>query len=119
MALVRSFLTVGGWTGASRVLGFLRDMSIAALVGAGPAAEAFFVAFQVPNLFRRLFAEGAFNAAFVPLFAGTLERDGKVRAMAFAGQALSVMLMVLIASSASETLGRPNPMTPLTKPANR
>ncbi len=107
MALVRSFLTVGGWTGASRVLGFLRDMSIAALVGAGPAAEAFFVAFQFPNLFRRLFAEGAFNAAFVPLFAGTLERDGKVRAMAFAGQALSVMLVALIVFTVAIELAMP------------
>ena len=96
MALVSSFLTIGGWTMASRVLGFLRDMTIAALIGAGPVAEAFFVAFQFPNFFRRLFAEGAFNAAFVPMFAGTLERHGKAAAVAFAARALSLMLVVLL-----------------------
>jgi putative peptidoglycan lipid II flippase len=96
MALIRSFLTVGGWTMASRVLGFVRDMAIAALIGAGTVADAFFVAFQFPNFFRRLFAEGAFNAAFVPLFAGALERRGKPEAMAFAAEALSVMLAVLL-----------------------
>ena len=61
----------------SRVLGFLRDILIASVLGAGPVADAFFVAFKLPNFLRRLFAEGAFNAAFVPLFAGSLERDGR------------------------------------------
>ena len=62
MALVRSLATVGGYTGISRILGFLRDILIAAVVGTGPVADAFFVAFKLPNFFRRLFAEGAFNA---------------------------------------------------------
>src|SRR5919202_1823380 len=70
--MLKGVLTVGGWTMASRVLGFARDMLIAATLGAGPMADAFFVALKLPNLFRRLFGEGAFNAAFVPAFAGTL-----------------------------------------------
>ncbi|MET0688022.1 MAG: lipid II flippase MurJ, partial [Methyloceanibacter sp.] len=69
MALYRAFATVGAMTIWSRILGFIRDVMIAAVLGAGPVADAFFVAFRVPNLFRRLFAEGAFDAAFVPLFA--------------------------------------------------
>jgi len=111
MALVRSFLTVGGWTMASRVLGFLRDMTIAGLIGTGPVAEAFFVAFQFPNFFRRLFAEGAFNAAFVPLFAGTLERDGKPPAMRFAAETLSLMLAVLLGFTVLVELAMPWVMT--------
>ena len=81
---------------ASRVLGFVRDMMLAALVGAGGLADAFFVAFQFPNLFRRLFAEGAFNAAFVPLFAGALQAKGRDAALAFAGRALAVLIAVLL-----------------------
>ena len=72
--MLRGVLTVGGWTMASRILGFVRDMLIAAMLGAGPVADAFFVAHKLPNLFRRLFGEGAFNAAFVPEFAGLLAR---------------------------------------------
>ncbi|HAM48092.1 MAG TPA: lipid II flippase MurJ, partial [Alphaproteobacteria bacterium] len=68
MSLLRSAMTVGAATMLSRVLGFVRDILMAAMVGAGPVADAFFVAFKLPNLFRRLFAEGAFNAAFIPLF---------------------------------------------------
>ncbi len=75
--LLRSVATVGGYTMLSRLTGFARDMLIAALVGAGPVADAFFVAFKLPNFFRRLFAEGAFNAAFVPLFAGRLAAEGE------------------------------------------
>jgi putative peptidoglycan lipid II flippase len=96
MALFKSFATVGGYTAASRVLGFLRDILIAAAIGTGPVADAFFVAFRFPNLFRRLFAEGAFNAAFVPLFAGRLEADGPGAARAFAEDALAVMLAWLL-----------------------
>src|SRR4051794_9232655 len=73
--VLKSVLTVGGWTMASRVLGFIRDMLMAALIGAGPIADAFFVANKLPNLFRRLFGEGAFNAAFVPEFSGLLATD--------------------------------------------
>ncbi|MEO1205181.1 MAG: murein biosynthesis integral membrane protein MurJ [Pseudomonadota bacterium] len=70
--LYRAFATVGGLTLISRLLGFVRDILIAATLGSGAVADAFFVAFRFPNLFRRLFGEGAFNAAFVPLFAKRL-----------------------------------------------
>ena len=66
--LVQGFLTVGIWTLLSRVFGFARDIMIAGYLGAGPVAEAFLVAFLLPNMFRRFFAEGAFNMAFVPMF---------------------------------------------------
>lgn len=67
--LVAGFLTVGLWTLLSRVFGFVRDVMMAAYLGAGPVTDAFFVAFSLPNMFRRFFAEGAFNFAFVPIFA--------------------------------------------------
>ncbi|MBV8119333.1 MAG: lipid II flippase MurJ, partial [Alphaproteobacteria bacterium] len=76
MSLLRSVATVGSYTLLSRVLGFVRDILTAALLGAGPVADAFFVAQRLPNLFRSLFAEGAFSAAFVPLFAGTMAAQG-------------------------------------------
>jgi putative peptidoglycan lipid II flippase len=79
MALLRHIVTVGGMTMVSRILGFVRDILIAAVLGAGPLADVFFVAFKLPNLFRRLFAEGAFSLAFVPLFAGRLEVEGASR----------------------------------------
>jgi len=96
MNLVRSAATVGGMTMISRVLGFARDILIAGTLGTGPIADAFFVAFKFPNLFRRLFAEGAFNSAFVPLFAKRLEGEGKASAKRFAEEALSGLLFTLI-----------------------
>ncbi len=93
--LLKAITTVGGFTMASRVLGFVRDILIASILGAGPVADAFFVAFKLPNFFRRLFAEGAFNAGFVPVFSGLLEQDGKPAAQLFAEQALAVLLAVL------------------------
>jgi putative peptidoglycan lipid II flippase len=95
MALLRSAATVGSYTMASRVLGFIRDILTAAFLGAGPVADAFFVAQRLPNLFRSLFAEGAFSAAFVPLFAGTIAQDGKPVAKRFAEDCLSVLLTAL------------------------
>ena len=96
MALGRWVATVGGYTLASRLLGFIRDILIAAILGAGPVSDAFFVAFKLPNFLRRLFAEGAFNAAFVPLFAGELEQNGREAAKAFAEEVLAVLLCVLL-----------------------
>ena len=96
MALIRFAATVGGYTMASRVLGFVRDVLIAAVLGAGPVAEAFVVAFRFPNLFRRLAAEGALSAAFVPLFSRRLETEGHGAAKAFAEQTLAVLLSALI-----------------------
>jgi putative peptidoglycan lipid II flippase len=89
--MLKGALTVGGWTMASRIAGFARDMLIAALAGAGPIADAFFVANRLPNLFRRLFGEGAFNAAFVPEFAGLLTVEGPEAAREFAEDAFSVL----------------------------
>ena len=88
--LAAGFLTVGLWTLLSRVAGFVRDIIIAAYLGTGPVAEAFLVAFSLPNLFRRFFAEGAFNMAFVPMFAKKVESgEGAERFAqdAFAGMA--------------------------------
>lgn len=96
MSLVRNFATVGGATATSRVLGFVRDIFIAAALGTGPVADAFFVAFRFPNLFRRLFAEGAFNSAFVPLFAKALEGDGEQSAHRFGEEALAALLTALL-----------------------
>lgn len=97
MNLARAIATVGGYTMISRVTGFVRDMLIAAVVGAGPVADAFFVAFQIPNFFRRLTGEGALTVAFVPMFAGLVETRGREVAVAFAGQVQSVLLLVLLA----------------------
>ncbi|NIJ42197.1 putative peptidoglycan lipid II flippase [Parvibaculum indicum] len=96
MSLVRSAATVGGTTMMSRVLGFIRDMMVAAVLGTGPVADAFFVAFRFPNMFRSIFAEGAFNSAFVPLFSKHLEGDGKAAARRFAEDALALLLSALL-----------------------
>jgi putative peptidoglycan lipid II flippase len=96
MTLYRGFATVGGMTVISRVLGFVRDVMIAAVLGASSVTDAFFVGFRVPNMFRRIFAEGAFNAAFIPLFAKRLHSQGDAAARAFAAQALSGLTLVLV-----------------------
>ena len=80
MRLLSNAALVGTATMASRITGFIRDIFLAALLGAGPLAEIFVIAFRLPNLFRRLFAEGAFNAAFVPLFTQKLKSDGTAAA---------------------------------------
>ena len=80
--LMSGFLTVGGWTLMSRVLGFARDAMILALLGTGPLYEAYVVAFRLPNMFRRFFAEGAFNTAFVPMFSKRVEAGEDARAFA-------------------------------------
>ena len=83
MSLVKKFLTVGGATLGSRFFGFARETLMATALGTGPMADAFYAAFRFPNLFRRLFAEGAFNAAFVPLFAKEIEGGGRDAAKRF------------------------------------
>ncbi|MCA3245895.1 MAG: murein biosynthesis integral membrane protein MurJ [Azospirillum sp.] len=107
MALLRATATVGSYTMASRVLGFVRDMATAAYLGAGPVADAFFVAFKFPNFFRRLFAEGAFAAAFVPMFAGTLAQHGRTAARDFAENALAALLAVLFALTVAAEFAMP------------
>lgn len=96
MSLVKSTATIGGYTLISRVLGFLRDMTIASGLGASFLSDAFLVAFKLPNFLRRLFAEGAFNSAFVPQFAGMLATEGEEKAKRFAGEAMSFLLLVLV-----------------------
>ena len=95
MSLYRNFLNVGAWTVGSRVLGFIRDALVAAVLGTGPAADAYVAAFRFPNLFRRLFAEGAFNTAFIPLFAKSLEQEGAEPARLWAARIMSWLVAVV------------------------
>ncbi|HTI03598.1 MAG TPA: murein biosynthesis integral membrane protein MurJ [Acidisoma sp.] len=95
MALLRRVATVGGYTMISRVLGFAREILTASALGAGATSDAFFVALRLPNLFRTLFAEGAFSAAFVPLFSGMIAKDGHDPAMRFAQDTFSALLVAL------------------------
>ena len=94
MSLVKKFATVASGTLMSRVLGFAREMLMAAALGTGPIADAFYAAFQFPNTFRRLFAEGAFNAAFVPLFAKEIEANGIDGAKRFSEEVFGVLFTV-------------------------
>lgn len=96
MSLYRNFLSVGGLTLLSRIAGFVRDALMAAVLGIGPVADAFNAAFRFPNLFRRLFAEGAFNTAFVPMFAGALEQDGRESARMLASRIMSWLVAVIL-----------------------
>jgi len=99
--MIRGFLTVGAWTFASRVIGFVRDVMMAATLGTGPVAEAFYAAFALPNMFRAFFAEGAFNTAFVPMFARRLqggEDAGGFARDAFSGLAAILFALTLIAN---------------------
>lgn len=107
MPLLRAIATVGGFTLVSRLTGFLRDVLIAAMLGAGPVADAFFVAFKLPNFFRRLTAEGSLTVAFVPLYAGLLETDGPEVAREFAREVLAVLAAGLTAFSAAMILAMP------------
>lgn len=96
MGLVKKFMTVGGATLGSRVFGFARETLMAAALGTGPMADVFYAAFRFPNLFRRLFAEGAFNAAFVPLFAKEIEANGVDGAKRFSEEVFGVLFSVLL-----------------------
>jgi putative peptidoglycan lipid II flippase len=117
MSLVRKFASVGGATLASRVLGFVREALIGAALGAGPVADAFYAAFAFPNLFRRLFAEGAFNSAFVPKFARTVESSGMEAAKVFAEQVLAVLIAVLLGLSALAMIFMPSVVATVVAPA--
>jgi putative peptidoglycan lipid II flippase len=98
--MIRSFLTVSTGTLASRLLGFARDAGIAALLGAGPVADAFLVAFQLVNVVRRLLSEGALNAALVPAWLHVRETEGAVAAAAFAGRVLGTASAALMVATA-------------------
>ncbi len=105
--MIERILTVGGYTLLSRITGFFRDIMLAAILGAGPAADAFFVAFRLPNHFRAIFAEGAFNAAFVPAYARIREQDGKASAEVFADRIFTLLLASQIALLAVALLFTP------------
>jgi putative peptidoglycan lipid II flippase len=92
--MIRRIATVGGLTLVSRLTGFVRDVVMAAVLGAGPIADAFFIAFRLPNHFRAIFAEGAFAAAFVPAYARTLEQAGLPAAKLFADQIAAALIAI-------------------------
>src|SRR5690606_34135977 len=108
MNLLKSTGTIAGLTFVSRIFGFVRDIMLARVLGAGAAADAWQLAFQLPNIFRRLFAEGAFSAAFVPLFNRKLEDDeGRNAAQNFAVDVLSVFVPILLVFTAIMMLAMP------------
>lgn len=94
--IIKDASVVGGATVVSRILGLLRDAVMAAIFGATPAADAFFVAFRIPNLTRQLFGEGALASAFVPVYTDILEKEGRSEARQFASNLFSLLLLVLI-----------------------
>lgn len=96
MSLYRNFLSVGGLTLVSRVFGFVRDALMAAVLGISPVSDAFNAAFRFPNLFRRLFAEGAFNTAFVPMFSTALETEGNEGAKELASRIMSWLVAAIL-----------------------
>jgi putative peptidoglycan lipid II flippase len=105
--MFRKILSVGGWTLLSRLTGFVRDVVIAAVMGVGPIADAFFVAFRIPNHFRAIFGEGAFNNAFLPTYAQVLETGGGRAAGSFASRVTTLMLLVQIALLVAAFLAMP------------
>ena len=107
MSLARNTLVQSSLTLGSRILGFVRDMALAARFGQEPMMDAFTTALMLPNMFRRLFAEGAFSAAFVPLFARELHGGGREAALTFARQAQAVLLVVLLPLSVLAILAMP------------
>src|SRR4030088_3588866 len=91
--MIERILTVGGLTLVSRITGFARDIMLAAILGAGPVADAFFVALRLPNHFRAIFAEGAFNAAFVPAYAHVHGVRGAASARLFADRIFTLLFL--------------------------
>ena len=92
--LTKSVITVGSWTLLSRILGMVREILLSTFIGAGPLLDAFVAAFRLPNIFRRFFAEGAFNAAFVPLFAKRYESNMEPKE--FANNVFANLLTLLL-----------------------
>ncbi|MEO1253147.1 MAG: murein biosynthesis integral membrane protein MurJ [Pseudomonadota bacterium] len=107
--ILKSLATVSGMTMISRVLGFVRQVLIAGVIGAGgnPVADAFWAAFRLPNMFRRLFAEGAFHAAFIPMFQGRRADGGAAEAKAFAEEVLAGLIFILTLLTALVELAAP------------
>ena len=96
MNLLKSTGTIGGLTMVSRIAGFAREMLMSRILGAGIYTDAFYVAFRLPNTFRRLFGEGAFSAGFVPLYSQRLQSGGEGEAKRFSEEVLAVFLPTLI-----------------------
>lgn len=108
MSLLKNVGTIGGLTMVSRVFGFARDILLARVLGAGGVADAWQLAFQLPNIFRRLFAEGAFASAFVPLFNRRMAKDGDLtQARVFAEQIMAVLIPILIVFGAIAMIAMP------------
>src|SRR6202008_3604817 len=105
--MIARIFTVGGLTLVSRFTGFARDIMLAAVLGAGPVADAFFVALRLPNHFRAIFAEGAFNAAFVPAYARIREQHGPGPAGLFADRIFTLLLAVQLVLLAAGLLFMP------------
>ena len=95
--MYRNFLSVGGFTALSRLTGFARDLMIAAVIGAGPLADAYFVALRLPNQFRAIFGEGAFSSAYVPTYSRVLVAEGDERAKTFSSRIFTLLLISQIA----------------------
>ena len=97
-SILKAFINFSFWTAISRVFGLLRDVLLAASLGAGPISDAFFVAFKLPNMFRRLVAEGALVQSFLPIFINVEENNSKQQAQEFASYVQSIILIVLLAT---------------------
>lgn len=96
MRIIRAIATVGGFTGVSRIFGLVRESLMSHIIGASPVTDAFLVAFKFPNFFRRFFAEGAFNASFVPQFSGQLASEGRESAKLLAERVMAVLGTTLV-----------------------
>jgi putative peptidoglycan lipid II flippase len=107
MNLLKAMLTVSGMTLISRILGFVRDAVIARMFGAGLATDAFFVAFRLPNLLRRLFAEGAFSQAFVPILAEYKTRNGEAETRRLVDRVATLLALVLVVVTALGVVAAP------------
>jgi putative peptidoglycan lipid II flippase len=103
--------TVGGYTLLSRLTGFARDIMLAAIIGAGPVADAFFVAWRLPNNFRAIFAEGAFNTAFIPAYAHVQGKGGEVSAKLFANRIFTLLFISQVVLLAAALLFMPQVMS--------
>ena len=107
MSLLRSAATVSGFTLLSRITGLIRDMLIARFFGVTGATDAFYVAFRIPNLLRRLFAEGAFSSAFVPMLSQVKEQEGAERSDEFIGNVFTLLALAVLATSVLGVLFAP------------
>ncbi len=96
MKLIKSIATVGNYTILSRIVGFLRDKIMAMYIGPGPVMDALSIAIKIPSFFRRLFAEGAFNAAFIPLFSGIITTEGKKEARTYAEEIMAWLIFLIV-----------------------